>query len=90
MTEAKAKSRFQIVAESSKCVGCFLCQLRCSFRFVRRFEPSAAKIMVDRRPEGWGYDVWFTEDCDDCGLCAKYCVYDALLLQRRPIAEAAV
>jgi ferredoxin len=46
--------------------------------------PALAKIQVRRLvgDEAREFDVRVTEDCDGCGLCARYCLYGALILGR--------
>jgi ferredoxin len=68
-----------------KCTGCLICELRCSLRFEKEFIPSAAAIRV-RRLVGADreFDVTLTELCDNCGLCARYCPYEALVWTKQP------
>jgi Fe-S-cluster-containing dehydrogenase component len=78
----KKKSAFKMVSDSTKCVGCLLCQMRCSFRFTGTFGPAQARIDIDWSDADCGYGISFTPDCDNCALCAKYCVYGALAAER--------
>jgi NAD-dependent dihydropyrimidine dehydrogenase PreA subunit len=73
-----------ILVNAAKCSGCRTCQLRCSLRFEGAFVPALAKIQVRRLvgDEAREFDVSITEDCDGCGLCARYCLYGALILGR--------
>jgi ferredoxin len=75
-------SKFEIVAEPAKCVGCLICSLRCSLRFEKAFNPMKAAIRVityfDRDNE-----ISFSDHCDSCGICARYCPYGALTLKER-------
>jgi len=70
-------SKFEIVAEPAKCVGCLICSLRCSLRFEKAFNPMKAQIGIityfDRDNE-----IFFRDQCDSCGTCARYCPYGAL------------
>lgn len=69
----------RIIADDEKCNGCLVCQLRCSFRFEKAFNPEKAAIKVNRFTKGGtDYFISFTEKCDACGICAKHCPYDAL------------
>lgn len=62
-----------------RCTGCMICQLRCSLRFEKEFNPSKAKINITRRVNSdTEYDILFTADCDNCGICARNCPYEAL------------
>ena len=75
------KSRFRVIVDPAKCVGCDLCRLRCSFRFTRTFRPSESKLSVDWNESSRSYDVILHDDCDHCSLCVKYCVYGALIVE---------
>lgn len=75
----KEVEKRKIIADNEKCNGCLICQLRCSFRFEKKFNPSKAAIRVDCFIKG-GRDhiIYFTDKCDACGICARHCPYDAL------------
>jgi Fe-S-cluster-containing dehydrogenase component len=75
------KSRFRVIVDPAKCVGCDLCRLRCSFRFTKTFRPSESKLSVDRNESSRSYEVVLHDDCDHCSLCVKYCVYGALIVE---------
>jgi len=69
----------KINVEAEKCVGCRVCQLTCSFLYYNSFNPSKSRIKV--------FDIYglvpiieFTEECVQCGECAKNCLYGALVL----------
>ncbi|MFC1976820.1 4Fe-4S binding protein [Chloroflexota bacterium] len=72
-----------ITVHSSQCTGCLMCELRCSFRFEQAFNPSKARIKVLRASNGEGFDISFTDECDNCGLCARLCPYDALIQESK-------
>lgn len=76
-----------ILADASKCTGCLICELRCSLRFEKEFNPSRAAILV-RRLVGADneYEILFTEKCDNCGLCARHCPYGALVQDKKAAA----
>ena len=82
-----AKKGFHIITDSENCVGCRLCQMRCSFRFAKRFSFSDARIDIEWNEEQCRYDINFNEGCDNCGLCAGSCVYGALTLERKSARE---
>ena len=67
-----------------KCTGCFVCKLRCSLRFEKAFKPGKAAIKV-RRLVGQEneFSISFTEECDNCGICARYCLYGALVGEKK-------
>jgi ferredoxin len=73
-----------IKVDASKCTGCLVCELRCSFRFEKAFNPSKALIKI-RRLVGSDneYEISFTDRCDNCGICARYCPYDALIQEKK-------
>ena len=60
-----------------KCAGCLICELRCALRFEKSFLLSGAAIEVRRTGDG-AYRIAFTDRCDNCGICARYCMYGAL------------
>lgn len=73
-----------IKVDESKCTGCLICELRCSLRFEKAFNPSKAQIRI-RRLVGADneYEISFTEECDNCGICARYCPYGALIQEKK-------
>ena len=73
----------EIKAEPLKCKGCLICELRCSLRFEGAFNPSKAAIIVRRKVGSEAeFDISFPERCDNCGICARFCPYGALLFQK--------
>ncbi len=79
--------KFNIITNSENCVGCRLCQMRCSFRFTKRFSFSDARIDIEWDEEQCRYDINFSDGCDRCGLCVTVCVYEALTLKRKGAKE---
>ena len=75
------KNKWQMRAKPDECRVCLMCQLVCSLKQKGIFNPSDAYIKISNvvKPDG-GLDVGisFTDECDHCGLCARYCVYGAL------------
>ena len=68
-----------ISVDASKCAGCLICELRCSLRFEKAFNPARAAIMIRRRVQSVNeYEISFSDRCDNCGICARYCSYGAL------------
>lgn len=81
-SEDKPK-RLPILVNLEKCVGCLSCVLRCSFRRVKAFSPTKSDIEVRRAAGGEPeLKISFTENCDDCGICARFCLYGALTKQK--------
>ncbi len=74
---------FDILVHSETCVGCLLCQLRCSMRFTGGFNPSQSAILINMSNDMIGADITFTDKCDLCGICARNCPYGALEIQRK-------
>ena len=73
----------KIFSYPDRCAGCLICMLRCSLRFEGIFKLSASRIKIKKlvnRPEE--FEIFFTEDCDACGICAMYCPYEALTGQK--------
>jgi len=74
-------SKFQIIVDNNKCVGCLACALHCSFSRQGLFNPFNAYIRIST-PIDRANDISFTDDCDNCGICARYCPYGALVLEK--------
>lgn len=67
-----------IVVDGTKCTVCMVCQMICSFKFTgNAFNLFEAAIKLKRTEQGT-CEIEFTEKCDHCGLCARYCSYEAL------------
>lgn len=77
-----------VVADASKCVGCETCQLRCSYKFEKTFNPAKAAIRIERVSGDSEYAISFSDKCDNCGLCTRYCLYGALSQAKKPVPEA--
>ena len=73
-----------ITVNAASCTGCLICELRCSLRFEKAFNPSKAQIII-RRLVGADneYEISFTDRCDNCGICVRYCPYGALIQKRK-------
>ncbi len=66
------------------CAGCLICELRCSLRFEKAFNPGKARIKIRRLVNAdTEYEIVFTDDCDNCGLCARNCPYGALVQEKK-------
>jgi ferredoxin len=77
------KSSYLIYADASKCAGCMTCVLRCSFRIDGTFNLAASRIQIKRLINRANeFEITFTDECDSCGICARYCPYGALTRQR--------
>lgn len=63
---------------AEKCRGCLVCELRCALRFEKQFLLKGSAIHV-RQEEDSKYSIRFDPRCDRCGICARYCMYGALI-----------
>ena len=71
-----------IKTNPENCTGCLICQLQCSFQYYKEFNPSKSKIFIIQSE----YDtrnIDFADDCKNCGICAEYCAYGALIIDRK-------
>ena len=71
----------KIAVHPENCKGCGICELQCSFAKAKMFNPSESRIIID-----WEDDepcIGFRDDCDECGICASFCVYGSLELVGR-------
>jgi len=71
------------VANSTKCSGCMLCCLACSFNNTpkREFNPSKSMIKVTEKSDG-SFSVAVTEECMQCDTCVDYCHFGVLARQQ--------
>ncbi|MDP6510851.1 MAG: 4Fe-4S binding protein [Dehalococcoidia bacterium] len=71
--------RFHI--DPDKCTGCLLCSLACSFIKTSAFGLSHSLVHIQRdlvRGSHERFRISFDDGCDGCGLCARYCNFDAI------------
>ena len=68
--------KFEIRTYPMRCVGCLNCQLICSFLYEKVFNVYKARIIIDRFDGR--YKIGFTDECNSCGFCADYCLYNTL------------
>ena len=60
-----------------KCTTCYSCQLRCSLAYTGAFNPEKARLTIEPGK------ITFTDECvPGCSLCARYCVYAAIVRVR--------
>lgn len=82
------RDRRSIAAEPSKCAGCITCMLRCSVRIDGKFNLSRSRIRVERQSNRADeFAIRFSEHCDACLICARYCPYGALVGTKEGKAE---
>ena len=73
--------RLQVIPEA--CSGCLMCQLACSFAWTRKYNPVRSRILIEEVSATAPFRIAFTSECNDCGICARYCYYGALQLRRK-------
>lgn len=75
-----------ITIDAENCTGCLTCVMRCSLRFEDIFGPAAAKLVVIPFADHQTNEIIFTDECDTCGICARYCPHNALYRgEARPV-----
>jgi ferredoxin len=80
-----SKQERPIKYDESLCTGCLICELRCSLRFEKAFNPAKARISIKRQAGGEKeFAIFIAPECDNCGICARNCVYGALTQERSP------
>ena len=69
-----------IETTEAQCTGCLRCMLSCSFFTSGRheFNPALSKIQVEPGSVDGEFEIVFVEGRDACGICTRYCVFDAL------------
>ncbi|MFC1914517.1 4Fe-4S dicluster domain-containing protein [Chloroflexota bacterium] len=72
-----------IVVHPDSCVRCYRCQLECSFLRTRMFNPEEAFIKIDWNWVNDKPSISFTDDCDNCGVCVRACIYECLTLREK-------
>jgi len=76
---ATRSKRPPLTTDAAKCFGCLICESRCSLRFEKAFNPSRSAIQVRRLVgEDNEYAITVTDKCDNCGICVRFCPYNAL------------
>jgi len=78
---SQVQSKWQIIADPAECRRCLICQMVCSLRFYNTFNPAKSRIKIGtilRQGTRYTTEVSFTDDCNKCGLCVRYCPYGAL------------
>ena len=73
---------FELITHPEDCAGCLMCQMRCSFAFTGRFNPAESRVLI-QRPITGNCQISFSDECNDCGLCARVCAYGAIRLEEK-------
>lgn len=81
MTLSSDASRIALHPEN--CTGCLTCQIRCSMTWQKTFMPAQAFIRVVPKANGFDFDISYTEDCNQCLVCARHCPYGALVIEEQ-------
>ena len=78
--KSRLRKHLTIVVDEAKCVGCLICGMRCSLNLESMFNPSKAAIQVLPTLDLHGnpFEISFTDKCNNCGLCVRYCLFGAL------------
>jgi Fe-S-cluster-containing dehydrogenase component len=76
-----AAGQAAVVGDGRKCAGCLICQMVCSFRMYKEFNPAKAQLTILFGEDGNPSEIVFKEDCEACGTCVEYCPRQALVLQ---------
>ena len=71
----------KIRAIPEACSGCQMCQLACSFAFTKSYNPLQSRILIEEIEATNSFRIAFTDECNDCSLCVRYCFYDALKMR---------
>lgn len=72
-----------IVVDAAKCCGCYICEMRCSLRHEDAFNVGKALISLYRVGDTeTEYEIYFSDQCDFCGLCVRYCPMGALVRKK--------
>ena len=77
------KGKVDVNIKPEKCTGCRVCQLECSFRSHKVFNPALANIKIMETSNGaLSYTIEYTTDCTDCLTCVKACAFGALTVEK--------
>jgi len=71
---------YRITVNQNRCTGCRICQFICSSLYHNEFNPSKAYIIISDEYE-LSTTIQFSDQCNNCGQCAKNCLYGALKLE---------
>ncbi|MHA1146110.1 MAG: hypothetical protein ACTSRW_15340 [Candidatus Helarchaeota archaeon] len=72
------KTISKIAINVEKCSGCRICQFICAYTYHDKFAPELAHVRIichELMPQ-----ITFLEECTNCGICARHCLYGALSL----------
>jgi Fe-S-cluster-containing dehydrogenase component len=73
----KQESKLEIFIDESKCTGCRMCQLICSFKNHGEFSQEKSYIKIENayilHPK-----ITISDGCINCEFCIQHCLYGAL------------
>jgi len=86
--KGEAMGKDNILVNTENCAQCLSCQSICSFHYTHAFNPLKARIEIKHGhfKEGlWSSnEILFKGECKkNCVLCARYCSYDALVVEEK-------
>ena len=67
-----------ITIDAIRCSGCSTCGIYCSLVNLNVLSPMKAYVKVGNTFDE-ANTISFTDDCDNCGICARYCPYGAIV-----------
>lgn len=63
----------EVKANTEKCKGCLTCEMICSLVKTGVANPARSRIRISAQP-----GQITIQNCDGCGICARFCVFGAL------------
>lgn len=66
----------KLIADKTKCTGCRVCQIICSFAHFNEINPKKAALAIDSQFPVPG--VYEPRVCNQCGACAEVCPAEAI------------
>lgn len=73
-----ARKNVSMTGDASKCSACWQCQMMCSYHFEDEFSATKARLSIHFGDDGNPCEITFDEECDNCGICFKYCPTHAI------------
>ena len=70
------EGRTPLKTDGSRCAQCLNCQLVCSITHAGIFNPGMARLRISA---GEPRQITFEPECTQCGLCARHCLYGAII-----------
>ena len=76
-----------VVVDTTRCVGCRICEMTCSFSKHRVFAPSLSHIRIGFGDDGLVVPV-VASGCDTCLACVRNCPVHAIRpVKLRPVKQ---